>query len=642
MFVNRSDLISFKFWREDEFVDETWGIGIGDFDRSGYLDLHFSHHLNTEGEIIVDMAGPKRRHVEFKAPGDTHGSSFFDIDQDGDIDLLVAVGGRAGKATDPNDPRQFNKVFLNRNGVLDTENAAADFGLEYGLGRARIIVPVSFDGDFGVYIGAKARDDMRESGGFFKLGEDGRYTPFEPVRDQVFSYFAKTAHLGTDNFADIVNLNIDLGRLDIWENRGAGFGRAVTIAQGAADVATGDFDGDLSTDILASFRSRPEALFRVDAKGTWSELEGAAPGRPFHNRTLISRGDFNNDGHLDYVALTQSSGVRLFTYLNQGDGTFREADRHIDPTIIGRGEYLMVGDINRDGALDVLVSTAPSMEGFVPGEYVYLEGTPTRNNWLSIELRGVQSETQGLGAKVYVETTDGRVQMLEQHGGGHYGAQNAVDLHFGLGRNKVSEVRIQWEDDFTQVVDQVGINRHVALTEDRDSPYAASRHGTNDADRIAGAGKADLIFGNGGADHISGGRGSDALHGGLGKDRLYGGRGDDVLSGDGGADLLKGGRGADVFVFASLSDSRPGKRRDVVLDFRPDEDRIDLSGIDAHLGRPGSQSFRFLGDADFSGNARELVYSRGILAGDADGDGRADFELRLAGRPDLGADDLIL
>lgn len=65
---------------------------------------------------------------------------------------------------------------------------------------------------------------------------------------------------------------------------------------------------------------------------------------------------------------------------------------------------------------------------------------------------------------------------------------------------------------------------------------------------------------------------ADVLQGGAGVDRISAGSGDDVLIDGAGSDTLTGGAGADTFVFV------PDGQADVVADFTPHEDRLDLSG----------------------------------------------------------------
>jgi Ca2+-binding RTX toxin-like protein len=92
--------------------------------------------------------------------------------------------------------------------------------------------------------------------------------------------------------------------------------------------------------------------------------------------------------------------------------------------------------------------------------------------------------------------------------------------------------------------------------------------GSGDDDLDGGAGADDLDGGKG-IDAIDGGAGADELSGGGGDDVLDGGSGDDVLDGGQGDDVLEGGRGADTFLLG------PGD--DVVLDFRPGVDRLQLN-----------------------------------------------------------------
>ncbi len=91
-------------------------------------------------------------------------------------------------------------------------------------------------------------------------------------------------------------------------------------------------------------------------------------------------------------------------------------------------------------------------------------------------------------------------------------------------------------------------------------------HGEDGNDTIGGGEGHDLIHGGAGADFLAGGPGSDTIWGGDGADRINGGPGND---------LLYGGAGADVFVFAAWT----AGERDVVGDFTPDLDRLQLAGI---------------------------------------------------------------
>lgn len=79
------------------------------------------------------------------------------------------------------------------------------------------------------------------------------------------------------------------------------------------------------------------------------------------------------------------------------------------------------------------------------------------------------------------------------------------------------------------------------------------------------------ILGGAGADTLTGGALADLIEGGAGNDLLRGNAGDDILSDGDGQDQLSGGAGADLFVLGADG------RSDVIVDFQPGIDRLDLS-----------------------------------------------------------------
>ena len=165
-------------------------------------------------------------------------------------------------------------------------------------------------------------------------------------------------------------------------------------------------------------------------------------------------------------------------------------------------------------------------------------------------------------------------------------------------------------------------------------------------DEIHGGGWSDTLFGDNGNDRLFGDYGKDLLVGGGQNDILDGGVGDDVLIGSWGMDVMTGGAGADSFVFESGHSGRWQGNADRILDFSGAEgDVIDLSAIDAVAGG-ADDAFTFTGSGAFTGIAGELVsYVAGgntYVAGDTDGDGAADFIIRLDGVVDLTSGDFVL
>ncbi|MBY6122586.1 hypothetical protein KUV64_26005 [Mameliella alba] len=160
-------------------------------------------------------------------------------------------------------------------------------------------------------------------------------------------------------------------------------------------------------------------------------------------------------------------------------------------------------------------------------------------------------------------------------------------------------------------------------------------------DILVGQDGSDVMDGGALDDTMDGGNGDDILEGGTGNDILRGRAGEDELAGGDGRDFLTGGQDADVFVFRSLSETVVGANRDQILDFEQGLDNIVVAGLS-----PGV--FEFRGTSPFapSGNPElrlvETATGSTIVQLDANGDGTADAEIRVANVTGLTADDFTL
>ncbi|KGO32645.1 hemolysin, partial [Desulfobulbus sp. Tol-SR] len=76
--------------------------------------------------------------------------------------------------------------------------------------------------------------------------------------------------------------------------------------------------------------------------------------------------------------------------------------------------------------------------------------------------------------------------------------------------------------------------------------------------------------------------------------------------------------------------------RDTITDFAAG-DTIRLTAIDANTGLAGNQAFTYIGSSAFTGVAGQLNYVSGIVSGDINGDGTADFQIALSNSATLTA-----
>jgi enediyne biosynthesis protein E4 len=116
------------------------------------------------------------------------------------------------------------------------------------------------------------------------------------------------------------------------------------------------------------------------------------------------------------------------------------------------------GDINNDGALDLLVATNG-------GPAVLFRNTGTTNNRLRIKLVGTKSNRDGIGATVRVTAgNDGQTKMLRS--GSSYLSSSELVLTFGLGTHpQVDSIEIQWPSGAKESIFKVSPNQFITIKE---------------------------------------------------------------------------------------------------------------------------------------------------------------------------------
>jgi Ca2+-binding RTX toxin-like protein len=292
-------------------------------------------------------------------------------------------------------------------------------------------------------------------------------------------------------------------------------------------------------------------------------------------------GDFDNDKDIDiYVVNSYSSFDRPnILYENQGNGTFTTVLQAggAAGTALGfgwldfeTGARAAVADYDRNGFLDIFLGSTVGRsprKTYLATPSQLLQNQGNGNNWIEIDLEGIQSNRDGIGAVVTI-TSGGTTQIREQNGGTHNFGQNSNILHFGLGQDTIIErLEIKWTSGVIQVLTNVTVNQVLNITEAfatviNGNDDSTTLSGTNDEDSIDGALGNDTLVGLDGKDILIGGDGDDSLLGGNGNDTLNGGIGADILKGGNNNDRLFGGEGNDLLRGESGDDTLRGENGD--------------------------------------------------------------------------------
>lgn len=130
-------------------------------------------------------------------------------------------------------------------------------------------------------------------------------------------------------------------------------------------LALGDVDGDGRVDLVTTNMIDGVEVYVQTAEGGWRRASSPALSSLAGGATAVALGDLDGDGHLDLVVggrRTRSESAGVFVFLGNGKAEWREVRTGLPsdgyPFVWG----ITVGDVNRDGALDVVVATGFTAE----------------------------------------------------------------------------------------------------------------------------------------------------------------------------------------------------------------------------------------------------------------------------------------
>jgi len=87
---------------------------------------------------------------------------------------------------------------------------------------------------------------------------------------------------------------------------------------------------------------------------------------------------------------------------------------------------------------------------------LYRNDLESANDWIRFETRGRTSNRYGLGARLWLRSTEASApQLIEMIGGSNYLAQNEMVAHFGLGEltgDRVHSVLVEWPSGWRWIV----------------------------------------------------------------------------------------------------------------------------------------------------------------------------------------------
>jgi hypothetical protein len=234
-------------------------------------------------------------------------------------------------------------------------------------------------------------------------------------------------------------------------------------ARAGMGVDVGDFENSSKPGIaITNFDNEMIGLYRATRPGVYDDI-ATASGIGLATRNTLGFGcaflDADLDGTLDLAVANghidetvrnirgntgYAQAPQLF--LNRGGARFVDVASEVgggfDQPKVGRG--LAYGDFDRDGDLDVLLTTNNGPA------FLYRNDQTAGNRSIRFRLQGTKSNRDAVGAVVRI-FYGGQTQSRTVHGGSSYLSQSELPVTFGVGkRDKIERATIDWPSGLSE------------------------------------------------------------------------------------------------------------------------------------------------------------------------------------------------
>lgn len=469
--------------------DQRWytGVTMTDINNDGFLDIYLSvsgKYEDTRNQLFINNGdqtfSEKAADFGIDDASNSIQSTFFDYDNDGDIDLFVAnyplvelsQGNQFyAEKMQENDYQESAHLYRNdgdnRFTDVTQEAGVQNFGLTLGL----IASDFNNDGWQDLYLS----NDFNVPDYFYINNGDGTFKEIlkeSTGHTSMFGMGIDAADINNDGLMDLVQVDMSpedyvRARVNMASMNPQNFEDMVSkgfhyqYMQNSLQVNSGVNKQNIP---VMSEVSRLAGIASTD--WSWSALFADLDNDGWKDVYItngmkrdVNDNDVNNKSNptsfkaafnleiTDYI----SEPIANYVFQNNGDFTFKKRGKDWNLDFEGFSNGMSYGDLDNDGDLDLVINNIDQTAKLFRND---TKGT----NYLRIALNGSKRNRIGVGTKVIVKTVENsQSQELTLT----RGFQSSVEpiLHFGLGSNAIiKKVHVFWPDGKEQILANPPVN----------------------------------------------------------------------------------------------------------------------------------------------------------------------------------------
>lgn len=442
------------------------GLSFADFNQDGYDDLTVSTRAGTMIHFYQNNGGNSFTRIAPLTNNTCNSKQIIwaDLDNDGDKDLFVSCHDDQSRVYENlGSLTLVDRTF--RSGILEDDGYEA---MTVSLGDLDV------DGYLDIVTGeysnltSEYREKVYHNNGDFTFDDITTTVGIKQIGSPTLSIsFQDINH---DLLPDLLISEDKLWENLMYKNVGNNILQDISVSSGANVVldamnsSAGDIDGDGDLDLYITNGISGNALLRNNGNETFTNITPASGTSMNRVSWAASFLDIENDGDHDlYVSSSDINDNTNALFVSDGNGTFTE------PLLSSGGlggndqdkSYCNIrGDFNNDGLEDIAVSNLDDAQ-----IKIWQNNNSVGNNWIKVNLDGVVSNKDGIGAWVTAHS-NGNIYTRYTNSGDGYMGQNSDNVLIGIGQNsQIDSLVIEWPSGIVDPFITPSLNQLITIVE---------------------------------------------------------------------------------------------------------------------------------------------------------------------------------